>query len=69
MGQPTDDALAQLEHDWPGWQIWTVQRLIGGTVWCARRRDDHKKVLNADSPEHLAEYLEYTVSEAPGDDR
>jgi hypothetical protein len=38
--------------------VWTVHRLIGGTTWCARLRDDHKRVLNAGSPEHLSEYLE-----------
>jgi hypothetical protein len=60
---PNDDALAQLEHDWPRWQIWTVRKYIGGTTWCARLRDDHKKVINADSPAHLAEALESEVSE------
>jgi len=44
-------------------QIWTVHRVVGGTVWCARRRDDHKKVLNTDSAEHLAEYLEDEASQ------
>ncbi len=56
-------ALAQLQAGWPGWQIWTVHRYIGGTVWCARRRDDHRKVLNADSAEHLTEYLTEAVSQ------
>ncbi len=36
--------------------------MVGGPVWCARRRDDHRKVLNADSAEHLAEYLEDEAS-------
>jgi len=36
--------------------------VVGGPVWCARRRDDHRKVLNADSAEHLAEYLEDEAS-------
>jgi hypothetical protein len=43
-----------------------VKRLCGGPVYCARRADDHKRVLNADSPAHLAEYLEDEVS-APVD--
>jgi hypothetical protein len=39
-----------------------VHRLYGGTVWCARRHDDHKKVINADSAAHLAEELEFEAS-------
>jgi hypothetical protein len=58
MENPNDDALARLEADWPRWEIWIVHKVIGGPTWCARRRDDHKKVLNAGSAEHLAEYLE-----------
>ncbi len=63
MENPNDHALAQLEHDWPRWQIWIVYRVIGGPVWCARKRTDHRHVINADSAEHLAEELEYEVSE------
>ena len=62
MEDPTDGALAQLQSDWPNWQIWIVRKLIGGTTWCARRRNDDHKALNADSPEHLAEYLEAEVA-------
>ena len=70
MQNPNDDALARLQADWPNWEVWIVRKVIGVPTWCARRRDDHKKVLNADSPEHLAEYLEDQVSEAlEGDDR
>jgi len=58
MENDNDTVLAQLQSDWPNWQIWIVYRLIGGPTWCARRRDDHRKVLNAGSPEHLIEYLE-----------
>lgn len=50
-------ALAALERDWPHWQVWVVRRVVGGPVWCARRRDDHKRVLNAGSAGELAEYL------------
>ncbi len=57
MGNPTGETIAQLERDHPDWQVWVVTRVIGGPVWCARRHDDHKKILNADSAEHLAEYL------------
>ena len=62
MGNLPNDALAQLRADWPLWEFWIVRRLYGGLVWCARRHDDHKRVLNADSAEHLAEYLEDEAS-------
>ncbi|HEX9515283.1 MAG TPA: hypothetical protein VF940_03810 [Streptosporangiaceae bacterium] len=58
MEDPSDPALAQLQSDWPNWEVWIVRKVVGGPTWCARRRDDHKKLLNADSAEHLAEYLE-----------
>jgi hypothetical protein len=66
MENPSDPALAGLAREWPNWEVWTVQKVIGGPTWCARRRDDHKKVLNAGSAAELAEYLEDQVS---GDDR
>ena len=55
---PTNAIVAGLEADWPRWQIWTVRRAVGGTIWCARRWDDERRVLNADSPEELVELLE-----------
>jgi hypothetical protein len=54
---PTDEAIAKLETDWPDWQIWVVWRAYGGPLWCARRRDDEKRVLHADSPHQLARHL------------
>jgi hypothetical protein len=58
----TDETVAALERDWPHWQIWVVHRVVGGPVWCARRRDGTGKVLNAYSPEHLVEYIEDACS-------
>lgn len=49
-----------LERDHPAWQVWTVRTWDGTahrTVWCARRHDDQSRVVNADSPDHLAEYI------------
>jgi hypothetical protein len=46
---------------WPEWEFWAVPRYIGGTVWCARRHDDHKKVLNAGSPQHLVDELRFAL--------
>ena len=50
--------VAQLEADWPRWLIWVVHKAVGGITWCARRWDDEKTVLNAASPDELAEMLE-----------
>jgi hypothetical protein len=50
--------VAALERDWPDWQVWYVPRAVGGMIWCARRWNDEKHVLNADSPDGLAELLE-----------
>jgi hypothetical protein len=58
MQNRTDQVVAKLEADWPNWQIWVIHKAVGGITWCARRWDDEKQVLNADSPEHLAERLE-----------
>jgi len=59
MGNPTDAKVAALERDWPSYQVWVVNRLYGGPVWCARRWDwqPGQPVLNEDSAEHLAESL------------
>jgi hypothetical protein len=54
---PTNAIVARLEADWPRWQIWTVPPAVGGTIWCARRWDDEKQVLNADSPDELTALL------------
>ncbi len=66
MENPTDATIAELERDWTNWQIWIVHKVIGGPVWCARRYEDRDavpaRVLNADSPEHLAEALEEATS-------
>jgi hypothetical protein len=59
MANPTEQIVARLEADWPDWQVWVVHRVVGGSVWCARRWDwqPGQPVLNEDSAEHLAEAL------------
>jgi hypothetical protein len=59
---PTDEIVAALERAWPNWQVWTVPKAIGGTIWYARRSDGTGRVLNAASADELAEYLEETAS-------
>jgi hypothetical protein len=51
------EVIAAMEREWPAWQVWVVQRVQGGPVWCARRRDDEGHVLNAGSAQELAEAL------------
>jgi hypothetical protein len=36
-----------LEAKYQEWEAWTVPTAYQGTFWCARRRDDHKIVLNS----------------------
>ncbi len=67
MQNPNEDALARLQADWPLWEVWVVPRAVGGPVWCARRHEDRDavpaRVLNTDSPGHLAEYIAEAESE------
>jgi hypothetical protein len=60
---PNDKTVAALEADWPGWQVWTVPRVVGGTLWCARRWDGTGETLNAHSAAELVEYLEEASSQ------
>jgi hypothetical protein len=64
MANPTDQAVAQLEREWGEWQIWVVHRYIGGPVYCARRWDGEGSVLNAVSPQDLAEQLAQAKADA-----
>jgi hypothetical protein len=57
MMTDADLALADLRASFPHWQIWVVPLAVGGQTWCARPLGDTRPVLNADSAEHLAEYL------------
>ena len=59
MGNPTDEKIAELERDWPNYQVWVVNRTHGGPVWCAKRWDwqPGQPVLNEDSAEHFADAL------------
>ena len=62
-GQPETlgEALAALRERFPDWRFWYVLRVIGHTVWCARRGP---VLLNEDSPEWLAEAIEEADAEA-----
>jgi hypothetical protein len=55
---PDDAELERLAQHHPGWQIWRVDRYLGGPAWCARPRGCTRPVLNADTPKHLGEAIE-----------
>jgi hypothetical protein len=59
---PTNAVVAELERDWPRWQIWVIHKAIGGQIWCARRWDCTGQTINADSPDELTEQLEREAS-------
>jgi hypothetical protein len=54
----THEAAAILERAHPEWQVWIVCRYIGGPLWCARHRDDHRRLLHADTSAELEQYLD-----------
>jgi hypothetical protein len=57
MENATGDIIKRLEKAYPGWMCWVVHRVIGGPVWCGKRWDGTGQAVNADSPEHLSEYI------------
>jgi hypothetical protein len=58
-----DGIKDQLAAQFPGWRIWYVPHSIDrGVTWCAQP----KPTLNADSPEHLAEYMTEAQAENVG---
>jgi hypothetical protein len=62
MKNPTNETVAALEKDWPDWQVWVIHKAVGGIIWCARRWDDERNVLNAASADELVEMLEDQAS-------
>ena len=55
---PNDEELAALRERHPGWQIWRVDRYLGGPLWCARPLGQTQPVLNAGRPGSLSELIE-----------
>ena len=55
---PNDEELAALRERHPGWQIWRVDRYLGGPLWCARPLGQTQPVLNAGRPGRLSELIE-----------
>lgn len=58
MNELQAQAVAALERRFGRWQVWVVDRYLGGPVWCARLWDDERHVLNAYSADDLAEAIE-----------
>jgi hypothetical protein len=54
----SDELLAALRERWSArWEIWYVPLALGGLTWCARRHDNHRRLLHAYTPGELEEYL------------
>jgi hypothetical protein len=52
--------ITKLERRWPAYQVWVVNRVIGGAVWAARRWDDGDsamRTINAATPAMLDTYI------------
>jgi hypothetical protein len=49
----TEETLAQLREDHPGWKLWVVYKALGGVIWCGKPQYETTPILNADSPEEL----------------
>jgi hypothetical protein len=52
--------ITKLERRWPAYQVWVVNRVIGGPVWAARRWDDGDsgmRTINASTPAMLDAYI------------
>ena len=52
-----EDAISQLQHEHPGWQVWVIYKAVGGSAWCAKRHDEDTASLNASSAGELATLL------------
>jgi hypothetical protein len=57
MGNAIDRIVKELESKHPGWQIWAVYRVVGGTLYCARRWDGTGHSLSGNTPQELSEYI------------
>lgn len=55
-----DKIKADLEQQFPGWQIWYVPHTYRGVAWCARPWP----LISAASPEHLASDIRKSHEEA-----
>ena len=56
MRNHTEEALAQLRNDHPGWRIWYVVRAVSQPtiLWCAKPTHETIPLLHAGSAEELA---------------
>ena len=53
-----DEALAALRERWGArWEIWYVPLALSGNTWCARRHDNHRRLLHGHTGKELEEYL------------
>jgi hypothetical protein len=58
MRNRAEEIRAGLEADHPGWQVWVVWRVVGGPLYCARRKDDSGPPVSSGDPDELAWEIE-----------
>ena len=54
---PNAARKADLMALFPGWEVWTVHKALGGYVWCARREGAAVAEFNEDNSGELAHRL------------
>jgi hypothetical protein len=57
VGDPAEEAIAQLRPQFPRWRLWVVHRVIGGPVYCALPAGQSKPIINELTSEALARTL------------
>jgi hypothetical protein len=60
-GDPRARALAEVEHDYPGWQAWPG--MFAGVVYARRPRTSPPLVVRAITPERLRQAIEAAETE------
>ena len=60
-GDPRASALAEVEHDYPGWQAWPG--VLAGVVYARRPRTSPPLVVRAITPERLRQAIEAAETE------
>jgi hypothetical protein len=53
MHSMRDDILDNLRDKYPEWEIWYIVKAVGGEIWCARLKNNHKALINTDTSEEL----------------
>jgi len=58
LTNPIEALKTTFKRAYPAWDVWAVPRVVGGTLWCAKRTGQETASLQANSPGQLAAWLE-----------